>query len=289
MFLFLGIFQKQKKMKSDKYLPISNWFNEQGYKMIYMHLNCMYDLSNLLEEVEKFRHLFKCEFDIDFMCRIKDVLEDKLEWVHNNIDKEIFEKLKVERLRKSVDDIDPVFLDELRYINIGSYNDIDINLSSFEDFNKGFETYDHIKDKYKKTHTEERFIETVKLLLQDENVINKYQDAKLSKEQFDSALKFITDKNENYDYWIPKPTHHVLIPLHGDYDYTKNEQESILSFCDTYVKDYVLMEREFKSPVVDFMFSLYKEILWSLNESDDYKHNIDLFNERDDYLPKKRF
>jgi len=67
----------------------------------------------------------------------------KKNWVHNYIDKQIFEELKTKELSKSTstDQIkENVFRDNLRFENIGMYNDLDIDLPLFEKYNDKYTT-----------------------------------------------------------------------------------------------------------------------------------------------------
>jgi len=121
----------------------------------------------------------------------------KKKWVDEHIDKEIFEKLKIleyTKKQKKETNIETIFKDELKFENIGKYNDLDIDLKKFKNFNKEFEHIEEIENSYEK-YNEEELIDYLKTVLETENpVYKKYKDEKLTSNQFDLAYKNILEK-----------------------------------------------------------------------------------------------
>jgi len=98
--------------------------------------------------------------------------------------------------KKEETNIETIFKDELKFENIGKYNDLDIDLKVFEDFNSKFEHIDEIENCYKE-YNEKELVEYLKNVLETDNpVYKKYKDEKLTSNQFDLAYKNILEKNE---------------------------------------------------------------------------------------------
>jgi len=94
----------------------------------------------LLQELNKINNIVITEFDTNSFYRALDVITSKKEWVNENIDKEIFEKLKDQEYNKltSPSNIQSVFLNELRHEQIGQYNDLDIDGDLFLNHNQKY-------------------------------------------------------------------------------------------------------------------------------------------------------
>jgi len=116
------------------------------------------------KEIYKINNIQKLEFDHKLLFRLMDIVTDKKEWVHKNIDKEIFEKLKSDYFKERFDRNKPalgkeeILLKELKYENIGEYTDLDLELETFKNFNSKFETMKYI-EKSINPNTEEELID----------------------------------------------------------------------------------------------------------------------------------
>jgi len=160
--------QKPKKKKKKKYKPIVDWLNLQNLKTIYIHINVNSNYSNIEQELEKIRDCQIKEFDTVTFFRTMDIIEDKKNWVNENIDKEIFEILKNKDKQRDVseDNIPEVnFKDNLKYENIGSYQDLDIDLELFEKYNKEYTNVEELIDTNKEFN-EQNLVNYLKEILE---------------------------------------------------------------------------------------------------------------------------
>jgi len=195
-----------------------------------------------------------------FFFRVTDIIVEKKKWVNQYIDKEIFEKLKMEEYTKEnkIGTKKTIFKEELKYENIGSYNDLGIELPIFEKHNERFNLEKSIIDSYRE-NTEEELLSFLKETLDnpEDAVFKKYKDEKLNEEQFNEAYNTLLLKNSTYLETDAKPTHHLLIPLPEDIDVFEkkedlNEQKTILSFSKNFMNDFINFTYDQKSDDVFF-------------------------------------
>jgi len=125
--------------KRKKYEPIADWFLKNYKDTKFIHINVNHEYTNLQEELEKIKKekIVINEFDYNSFYRVVDIINDKKDWVNQNIDKEIFNLLKQKEYNTPVVDdysnLDAriLFLNELKYENIGQYDDLDIDKKHF--------------------------------------------------------------------------------------------------------------------------------------------------------------
>jgi len=236
-----------EKIKKEKYGPIVLYLKERGIPIAFYHINIDNNQTNLLQELNKLSLLTNTEFDTNSFFRALDIIMSKKEWVHDNIDKEIFETLKAKEYghlgEKEIDNKEGVFLNELKHENIGQYNDLEIEEDIFENHNSKFETEKDIINSIN-PNTEEELVGFFSGVLENNNhpLFQKYKDEKLQKEQFENAYVEIVHENEKKKKRQPKPTHHLLIPLPDDVEEEdekreSNEQKKIISFVKDYLKN----------------------------------------------------
>jgi len=140
------------------------------------------------------------EFDIHSFTRAIDIIIDHKQWVHENIDKEVFEKLKEKEYNRNLPEeksSTTFFLNELKHESIGQHNDLNINLESFLEYNGKYDIEKEIKDSINE-NTEEELVSFFKEVLEGDKdpIFKKYKDEKLEEEQFNNALKTIINENE---------------------------------------------------------------------------------------------
>jgi len=231
MFLLVWTLPILKKIKKEKYGPIVLYLKERGIPIAFYHINIDNNQTNLLQELNKLSLLTNTEFDTNSFFRALDIIMSKKEWVHDNIDKEIFETLKAKEYghlgEKEIDNKEGVFLNELKHENIGQYNDLEIEEDIFENHNSKFETEKDIIDSIN-PNTEEELVGFFSGVLENNNhpLFQKYKDEKLQKEQFENAYVEIVHENEKKKKRQPKPTHHLLIPLPDDVEEEDEKRES---------------------------------------------------------------
>jgi len=131
-----------ENIKKEKYLPIIFYLKEKEIPIDFIHINIDNNQTNLTQELNKLTHLTLIEFDTNSFFRALDIIISKKEWVNENIDKEIFEKLKDKEYNKNVSkqntNKENVFLNELKHESIGQYNDLDIDEDVFKSHNDNF-------------------------------------------------------------------------------------------------------------------------------------------------------
>jgi hypothetical protein len=279
--------------KNKKYLPVVAFLQSYNYKITFIHINCLYDLSNLNVELEKLNKIKTEEFDILLMSRCVDIINDKLENIHKLIDKEKFDDYKRNYFNKKEITIeDSIYMDELKYVNIGVYSDIETDLNAFQEYNKKYDTIIDIEENYK-SHNEDVLLSYLENILENKNhpIYCGYSDAKLSKKQFDAAFNhtLLKNKSDEYKRDKPKPTHHILMPFKGDYVYCNDEQKAIETFHRDFISDFSSLDVNQKTIGADYVYCLSKEIIWALTKSADAEFNKNLFYERKDSTPKENF
>lgn len=283
---------KSLKLKIEKYQKMCDWINEHVKKCIFIHLNIKSDSSNLNEELVKLSNYMIRDFDTNFYSKSRQILKDKLDYVDQCIDKEYFDRRKKEEMLKKDNNIDhSYFKDELKYVNIGRYNDIDIELETFQEYNKQFTIMDLIEKRKDEYNFEETCL-MFKEILEDENDIlnKKYADEKLTKQQFNTAQQTIFKKNNEYKNRTPKPTLHFVIPLyekelHEEIILEKkmNEQEKIIEFCRNIKKFFdkdIGNYRQYDKFV--FLKEFVNELIFCMDESIDKEYNWNQFNNRNE-------
>jgi len=192
-----------ENIKKEKYLPIVHFLKEKDIPIEFIHINIDNHQTNLTQELNKLTHLTLIEFDTNSFFRALDVIISKKEWVNENIDKEIFEKLKDKEYNKSSQkqntNKENVFLNELRHENIGQYNDLEIDNEVFKKHNDKFTIEKKIVISSINPNTEEELIGFFKEILENEKdpLFQKYKDEKLNKEQFENAYTEILFENES--------------------------------------------------------------------------------------------
>jgi len=154
-----------------------------------------------LEKIKKEKIVIN-EFDYNSFYRVVDIINDKKDWVNQNIDKEIFNLLKQKEYNTPVVDdysnLDAriLFLNELKYENIGQYDDLDIDKNIFDEFNSKFKHLEEIKES-EQNFKEKELIDYLKNILEQKNdIYSKYKDEKLTSNQFEMALKEIEEKKQ---------------------------------------------------------------------------------------------
>jgi hypothetical protein len=280
-----------EKNKKEKYVPIC-LFIEKKEKCVYVHINVKGDFSNIHLELEKIKDYKLFELNHYQFSRLIDIIEDKKKWVNEKIDKEIFESLKNKEFKKKIvytddnkDEKEILFREDLRLENIGSYQDINIDLDGFKKFNKSFNKIDEI-EKSVKDYVEEDLVGFFKKILEDDNddLNKKYKDEKLNSNQFEEARQGVLEMNNRYKKRIPKPTHHLMIPLPDDInpDYIvgedkQNEQLQLLEFMKDFLTD--LEKHPLLNKHNKFLFckDLFSEFLWCLKESSEKEINNDIY------------
>jgi len=90
---------------------------------------------------------------------------------------------------------------------------------------------------------------------------------------------------------IPKPTHHLMIPLPEDIDNEKkqmDEQESIILFAKEFLTDIQAIDSSFRTDKLYLTKDIFSELIWSIEKSQDKEHNLNTFKDRGEYLKKER-
>jgi len=260
--------------------------------VFFIHVNVSSTYTNILEQIHKLEKIKIEEFNSAIFFRSVSIVEDKKDWVNENIDKEIFEKLKMEEYKKDFKDKneinkETIFKDELKFESIGSYSDLDVEEDFFDEFNNKHSTILEIEKEYLK-HNEEELILFLKNTLENKSdVYLKYKDEKLNIEQFQHAKETIQVKNEEIKKRTPKPTHHLMIPFSFDINpdcfvsglESKNiEQKSVLKFTSEYLNFYKSQNASEKTEQTSFIRDLFEEIDWCINISPDKDWNNIVFN-----------
>jgi len=287
--------------KRKKYEPIADWFLKNYKDTKFIHINVNHEYTNLQEELEKIKKekIVINEFDYNSFYRVVDIINDKKDWVNQNIDKEIFNLLKQKEYNTPVVDdysnLDAriLFLNELKYENIGQYDDLDIDKNIFDEFNSKFKHLEEIKES-EQNFKEKELIDYLKNILEQKNdIYSKYKDEKLTSNQFEMALKEIEEKNNNMSKRNPKPTHHLMIPFSCDI-IKNNETETIIEqnliqkFMTDFNKNMENYTETDKNEKFYFIRDLFKEIIWSMEKSDDKEHNCKMFTDRNEYLTDEK-
>jgi len=205
---------------------------EKNINTSFIHINVQTGNANLLTEIEKIKKYQVQEFDSLVFFRATSIIDDKKNWVHNYIDKQVFEELKSKEMQKVVSPEqikENIYRDNLRFENIGMYNDLDIDFENFEKYNKGYTTVTQIEEN-KKEFVEEELVDYLKDILENKNdIYHKYKDEKLTENQFQDAYQDIVKDNEGLNQREPKPTHHLMIPFAIDIQPTEKKENK--QFC----------------------------------------------------------
>jgi len=174
-----------KKIKLEKYIPICLYLKDKyNYESDFLHINVDNIFSNLEKQLNKIQKIQTSDFNFQFFHSCIDIIQDKIKWVSQNIDKEYFEKKKSE-FKLSDSNLD----------KIGIYSDVDIDVNVFLDFNKKFTIIDKI-DENLKTYNEDNLSNYLKNILENEdNVIYKmYCDKICDNAQFIKAEQYTQKK-----------------------------------------------------------------------------------------------
>jgi len=232
---------KTEKTKKEKYEPMCVHLTTMGFLSTFYHINVSNDDQNIQTEIEKIIFLSTRDFDYLDYFRMKDIIIVKKKWVSDHMNKETFEKMKQQEYNTISDSNNTkelLFKDRLSRENMGIYNDINIDVAPFKEFNDKFKHITEIEENYKE-YNDDDISDYLKEILEDaENPINiKYKDEILTNKQFETALENIMESNKKKNKIEPKPTHHLLIPYDDDYNQTNNEQQSIIEFAKNFLKD----------------------------------------------------
>jgi len=201
---------KISKIKDLKYEPIEKWLCENNHKTRYIHINVKQNYTNIQQELEKIKNILKHEFDYNSFFRVLDIIEDKKSFVNANIDKEIFNELKIKEYnhlnkKENLEEKETLFMDELKFENIGIYKDLNIETKTFESYNNKYKLLSNVEKSFEE-FDEQKWIDYLKEILENENnpIHKKYKDEKMSKDQFLDAYNKIENKNKTYQKRVPK-------------------------------------------------------------------------------------
>jgi len=222
-----------EEQKIKKYSDLLLNLKARKYDVIFIHINLKPSYSNLEFEINKICNYMELDFDYMFVNNVSNILEEQKQWLSKFIDKEYFEKMKLEQFAPTL------------YENIGMYNDLTLDTSVFVEYNSKFNHINEVENCINKID-EDSFINYFKNILEDSenDIYKKYQDGRLGDHQFDNAKIRIQTENSMRVKQKTKPTHHIIIPMFEEieqlkYDHTNgklDEQKMILNFAN-YIKE----------------------------------------------------
>jgi len=282
---------KTEKIKTEKYKEMCDWIKEhKELNVDFVLISVLTDNSNLLDQVTKLDRYAVKQFDSTWYFSALSVIEDKKEILSTKIDKEFFYFRKNSDYG-NVNENDEKFMcfkDELKYVNIGQFNDIDIDEEYFDSYNKNFVIEENIeknKEKYNFKNTCSFF----KKILEDKNdpINKKYRDNRLDSNQFEYANEKIKQKNDDFVLRTPAPTIHIVCPFYEDLQYDdtnkRNEQVLLLDFFKK-INSFLVSNKDQYMNYDKFFFlkDITTDILYAMNDSIDKEVNMKLFCSKDE-------
>ena len=251
-------------VKLEKYNPVVLYLKTIGFVSEFIHVNCNITRKNLLKEIEKLTEFRKKDFEIQDLASCFDMVESKMNVVRENIGREYFDKLKLEKFSNSIE-------------QMGYVDDLELDLDAFKEFNKNFSIESEILTTYEQQLDEEKMCDIFKEILETKSdIYNKYLDNKFESDDFEDAHKIIKEKNKEMEIMNLKPTHHIVFPFKEELTMTKSvkEQDQILEFF----KHLTLFENKLENENELFIFELGKETLKMFSDKNpNKKYNESVF------------